>query len=457
MPANDPSLRQTEPFDRQPGQTADAEPVTEHLPGPRLALLFVVSMVSATGNTAMQSVMPSIGTQLRVSDTAISLAFTLSALLWAVFAPYWARRSDQRGRKAMMPLGLAAFSIHFLLGGFVLWLGLAGLIGGMIALVIFAVVRLLNGALGSATSSAVQAYVASRSAPADRTRVLALIASSMGLGTVIGPGLAPLLVLPVVGLAGPFIAFALFGFVTLAALRLYLPHDRPAFAGHGDIAPPPLMPRSAMPETGEPEDEPAPPPESKPPRLRWADPRVRGWTGAGACGGVAQVALISITGFLVLDRLGLRGDPHAGAAPVGLVMMCGAFATLLAQWGLIPMLRPGPRTAVISGMALAALGLTIWALAQDLHTIALGYSIASLGFGLHRPGFTSGASLAVSRREQGQVAGMVSSLFGAVYVAAPLTVWLYNTHPATIYLALPVLCLAAALAPSFGTRLAPAA
>lgn len=398
----------------------------------------MVSMVSVTGNTAMQSVMPSIGTELAIPDVAVSFAFTFSALLWAIFAPYWARRSDHRGRKAMMTLGLSAFSLHFFVCGGVLWLGLSGWINGWLALVLFAVVRLLNGAVGSATPTAVQAYVASRTVPADRTRVLSLIASSMGLSAVIGPGLAPLLVLPGIGLIGPFIAFGIFGLVTLVALRVYLPHDRPAFAAHGVIT----GPSGEETIDASPWDEGAAAPAA---RLRWGDRRVLGWAASAAIGGVSQVALISITGFMVLDRLGLRGDPLAGTGPVGLVMMSGAFATLLAQWGLIPMFRPSPRNSVMAGMGLAAVGLIIWAVGQDLHSIALGYAIASLGFGLHRPGFTSGASLSVGHSEQGQVAGIVGSITGAIYVSAPLSVWAYSHAPTVTFALMPLLCLAAAL------------
>ena len=431
-----PSQRSDDAFRRQdePGG-----PITTHLPGRRLALLFVVSMVSTTGNSAMLSVMPSIGTQLRIPDVVISLAFTFSALLWAIFAPYWARRSDQRGRKAMMTLGLAAFTAHFFIGGAMLWLGLSGWIGGWLALALFAAVRLINGALGSATPSAVQAYVASRTGPEDRTRALSLIASSMGLGTVIGPGLAPLLILPFVGLIGPFLAFGLFGLATIIALRLYLPHDRPAFPAHGGVTSP------SGEETFETGPWSEPDAASGAPRLRWGDPRVRGWIVSAAIGGTAQVALSAITGFLVLDRLGLRADPHGGAGPIGLVMMSGAFATLLAQWGLIPMLRPSPKTSVLAGMALAAVGMALWGMGQNLHAIALGYAIASLGFGLHRPGFTAGMSLAVSQAEQSQVAGIVSSMLGAIYVLSVLAVWLYGHEPVLIFTILPALCIIAAI------------
>ncbi|MBA4052826.1 MAG: MFS transporter, partial [Erythrobacter sp.] len=45
-----------------------------------MALLFMVMLVTAAGNTAMQSVMPSIGTALKVADVWISLAYSWSAL-----------------------------------------------------------------------------------------------------------------------------------------------------------------------------------------------------------------------------------------------------------------------------------------------------------------------------------------------------------------------------------------
>ena len=134
--------------------------------------------------------------------------------------------------------------------------------------------------------------------------------------------------------------------------------------------------------------------------------RARPWVVSGLLGGHAQAMVLGIAGFLVLDRLGLRDDPTAGAGPVGLVLMAGAIATLLAQWGLIPRLDLGPRAASLWGIAIAGLGTVVLGLGQNLHAIALGYSIASLGFGLFRPGNTSGTSLAVTRAEQGRPAGL---------------------------------------------------
>ncbi len=111
----------------------------------RIVLLFTVMLVTAAGNTAMQSVMPSIGTALGVSDVWISLAYSWSAILWVTCAPIWAKRSDRRGRKAMMALGLVGFASSMALCGIVLWAGLAGLIPALWTLILFALCRSLYG------------------------------------------------------------------------------------------------------------------------------------------------------------------------------------------------------------------------------------------------------------------------------------------------------------------------
>ena len=415
-------------FDPVKTRTAPQAPRSHAIPRSRMALLFMVMLTTAAGNTAMQSVMPSIGTSLGVDDVWISLAYSWSALLWVVCAPIWAERSDRRGRKAMMALGISGFIASFLLCGLMLWLGLAGILPAFWALLLFAAARSLYGGFGSAAPPAVQAYVASRTPRSERTQALSLIASSFGLGTVIGPALAPLMVMPVLGLAGPFLVFALIGAVTLIALRLRLPNDEPQFAARGSAYESPYSgsPTSEVAEeaSDDDEDEDYGP---EPGKLRWFEPRLRPWVICGLLGGHAQAMVLGIAGFLVLDRLGLRSDPMAGAGPVGLVLMAGAIATLLAQWGLIPRLNLGPRAASLSGIAIAAVGTIVLALGQNLHTIALGYSIASLGFGLFRPGTTSGTSLALTRAEQGRAGGITASVAGASFIYAPaLGVWLYN-------------------------------
>ncbi len=407
------------------------------LPRSRMALLFMVMLVTAAGNTAMQSVMPSIGTHLHIADVWVSLAYSWSALLWMLLAPFWARRSDRRGRKAMMALGLVGFAVSFALCGAALYAGLNGTISGLTAILLFAAARSLYGGFGSAAPPAVQAYVASRTSRAERTQALSMVSSSFGLGTVLGPALAPLLILPGIGLIGPFAAFTMAALVVLVLLRLRLPDDDPRFAGRGQILGEPFSassnPRMVEARGGDEEHVTsdraldAPPAGSLTGRLRWSDPRLRAWLAAGTLGGQAQSILLGVVGFLVLDRLDLRHQPDAAAGPIGLVLMSGAVATLLAQWGLIPLMRLGPRTSTLWGMGLVALGTLGMGAGKDLHAIATGFAVCSLGFGLFRPGFTSGASLAVTPAEQGQSAGIVAAVNGSAYIISPaIGVWLYN-------------------------------
>ena len=175
----------------------------------RFALLFSVMLVAAAGNTAMQSLLPAIGRELEVADIWVAAAFSLSALVWVAMAPVWARRADRRGRRALMRLGLYGFIASMAICGAALAAGLAGWLGGFGAFAIFMVGRTLYGAFGSASPpQAVQAYIAARTEGESRTNAISAIASSFGLGTIIGPAIAPLFIFAPLGLPAPLVVFA---------------------------------------------------------------------------------------------------------------------------------------------------------------------------------------------------------------------------------------------------------
>lgn len=406
------------------------------IPSGRMVILFLVMLIAAAGNTAMQSTLPAIASQLDVADVWVSLAFSWSALLWVFTAPIWARMSDRRGRKNLMTLGTCGFISSMGLCGMTLWLGLYGYLGAGLTFILFALFRSLYGGFGSAAPPAVQAYVAARTDRSERTKALSLLASSFGLGTVIGPAVAHFLVLPPFGLAGPLVLFALFGVGVLAALWAGLPADTPRFEARGSV---PSYPSAAQVTQLDVVDDngPAPLGSERPAqtlvRLSWRDERLLPWLIAGLVGGHAQAVLLGVTGFLVRDRLGLHDDPGGAVQAIGSVMFIGAMATLLAQWGLIPILSMNPKGSVIWGSILALSGVVMTAVSHNFYGISMGFALASLGFGLFRPGFTSGASLAVRRHEQGDVAGKIASINGGAYIAAPaLGVWLLNIwEPAT--------------------------
>jgi MFS family permease len=389
-------------------------------------LLYAAMLVAAAGNTALQSVMPAIGREIGIADFWVALAYTWSAVLWVLLAPYWAEKSDHHGRKALAVMGVSGFIVSMLLCGVALLAGLHGWIGGALTFGLFAVFRAIYGGLGCATPSATQAYLASKTRRSGRVAALSALSSSFGLGTIIGPAVAPLFVFPIVGLAGPLFAFAAIAIVVISAVFLWLPDDtKPRHgrrAGHGA---PMSYPSLASSPTGA-SIIAATAPKTR--RLKWNDPRIRGWIVAGVTSGHAQAATLACIGFYVIDRLHLA--PHGSQDSIAIVMMAGAASTLAAQWGLIPRLRLAPRSLILWGSLIAAAGLVITMLAADLYGIVLGFGITSLGFGFTRPGFTGGASLAVPLGEQGGVAGVVTAANGSSFILAPgIGILLYGIDP----------------------------
>jgi MFS family permease len=390
---------------------------------PHFLLLFAAMLVAAAGNTALQSVMPAIGREIGIADFWVAIAYTWSALFWVMLAPYWAEKSDRHGRKALTLMGLAGFIVSMLLCGLVLVAGLHAAIGGALTFILFGLFRAIYGALGCATPSATQAYLASRTRRSGRVAALSALSSSFGLGTIIGPALAPLFVLPFVGLPGPLFAFSLIGLLVFAAIWMWLPDDRfgrkfgrGAAMSYPSLATPPTG-ASVLAATS---------PRRK--RIKWNDPRIRRWSVAGVLAGHAQAATLTCLGFFIIDRLQLQ--PRGAEGPISIVMMAGASATLAAQWGLIPRLNASPKSLILWGALVAAVGLAGTMLARDLYGITIGFALASTGFGLTRPGFTGGASLAVPLAEQGGVAGVITAANGISFVAAPaLGMALYAIDP----------------------------
>ncbi|HEX6604222.1 MAG TPA: MFS transporter, partial [Sphingomicrobium sp.] len=189
-------------------------------------LLYSAMLVASSGNTALQSVMPAIGREIGIADFWVAIAYTWSAVLWVILAPYWAEKSDRHGRKALTIMGVSGFILSMLLCGVVLYLGLGGWIGGALTFGLFAIFRAIYGGLGCATPSATQAYVASKTRRSGRVAALSALSSSFGLGTIIGPAVAPLFVFPIAGLAGPLFAFAAIAAAVVAAIVAWLPNDR---------------------------------------------------------------------------------------------------------------------------------------------------------------------------------------------------------------------------------------
>jgi len=383
---------------------------TPMLPRSSFAIVCCISVAIAMGNTGLISVLPAIGRSIGIPDPMVAAIFSLSAICWALTSPIWARASDRYGRKPLMMIGLAGFMVSMTLCGFVVTAGLRQMAPAMAIFAMFLLARALFGVFGSASNPATQAYVVERTPKADRTQAISTLAGAFGLGTVLGPLFAPLLILPVVGLAGP-----LFGFTAIAAVMLFVVWR---FLPEVPVTPP--------------QDDVAEPAGGKGTPL-WRDPRVTPFLVYGFITAVCQTSQTQSLGFLIIDKL--QVTPTKAQGFIAVAMMFGAVAGLLAQWGLIRMFAMSPRHLLIWGAGLAAGGNLVVAFSPNYVVVVAGFALSMLGAGFARPGFTAGASLAVNMSEQARLAGAIAAVNGINVIFAPLFIMLYErNHPAPFLL-----------------------
>ena len=372
------------------------------------AALFATTLAMAIGNMGLISVMPAAGRALGISDVLIAGIFSLSALMWAIISPYWATRSDRRGRKPHILIGLGGFIFSMFGCGLVVLAGLKGVMASTVTFLGFLLIRSTYGMFGSASGAATQAYVADRTEGRQRVKAIAGLGGALSLGTILGPAIAPFLILPYVGLAGPMFMFGIAGIVILALVAVGLPSDR----AH----------RAARPRG-----------ESGPRFGIWRDPAVRPFLLYGFAMSSAQAANTYTLGFQVIDRLGL--PPVEAQSSIGIAMVAGAVAGLVAQWGLVGMCGMMPRALLRWGAALAFIGNVLIVTLPGFVSLVAAFALVCLGYGLARPGYSAGASLAAADGGQGAVAGAISSIAGAAIVVPPVVaVGLYEWVPSSPFI-----------------------
>lgn len=357
-------------------------------------LLFFCLMTSGIGNSILFAVLPPMVREIGMADIAVGAIYTISALLFTLCSQYWGTVSDQIGRRPVILIGLVGYALSMLAFATAVAGALAGWFGLMTTFLTLAISRAAFGMIGSAAGPAAQAYVADRTRPDQRTAALARMTSAFALGAALGPaiaaGLAPFTgyVMPLVLVAGAALAGAV-------AVHLLVPENRPPRPQSGS--------RGGMAQ-----------------RLMLAlDPRVRMILVIGVVSWVIQGGALQTVNFHIMDALGIAARDALPLA--GIVLTLGALAGIAAQMGVVPLARLAPRTAMVAGLVVTALGMAVLMVSAQLGVIALGFCLASFGMGLTRPGMTAAASLAVTPEEQGGAAGVAAATAGVGFVLAPFT------------------------------------
>jgi MFS family permease len=372
-------------------------------------ILFVSLVCMGAGQTVLFNILPPLSRQLGLSTVQTTSVFAVSAAVWVVTSTYWGRKSDRWGRKPVMLLGLLAFALSFalfatvMLGGLRHWIPVVAVFPLMIAS------RSIYGLLGSGTQPASQAYVADRTAPAERLQGVATVGSAFGLGTTVGPAIASLFA--VLGLLAPFYFISALALASAAMIWFLLPERTP--------------PKER---------------EYVRSQLKWYDRRILPFVIFAIGLSTASTVPIQTMGFFFMDVLHVKPEAAAQFNMIG--QMSSSMAALFAQLVLIQRVRISARAMTNWGLGAALACSLIFLLSGQFGPLVVALALSGLGFGMARPGFTSGASLSVAPHEQGAVAGIIGGASAMGFIAGPLIGYMYEWSPYIPYTFMGVLMVA---------------
>ncbi len=361
------------------------------------AILFVGLMVFAMGQTILFALAGPVARDIGLAEWQIGAIVSAAAIMFVLVSPVWGRLSDRWGRRTVISGGLFAYGVTTLMFAAVLYAGLQGWVGAALAFAGLLGARLLYALLSGGIQPASMALMADVTSARDRSAGLALIGAGFGLGAVLGPALAAMLVR--FGVLTPLFTVAALSAVMAVLTRVWIREPvRHVASGQGGL-----------------------------------DARIdlRALAPALALAFGAYVAISTLqqtTAFYIQDFTG--SDAARAAQLSGYAFMALAAATLLVQGAVVQAFKPTPSRMLGIGLPLSALGVAVYLAAPNLIWVIAGFAVMGAGFGLVQPGINAFASLQVDAGRQGGVAGYAQAAAAGGFVVGPLAgTLLYGLTP----------------------------
>ena len=416
-------------------------PSSPLLTNPTLRALVAIALFTYTAQNMLNVSIAPLSRALNLPEWIVGAAVSLAAAAVTALSQFWGRRSIAWGRRRVILLALFLALTAGTLFSAAVWARAAGYIGAFLAAgAIMAARGPFFGAAVAAIPPTGQALVAEVTPDeASRVRGTSAFSGAINLSVMIGS-----LVSSALGawwIFGPVHATPIFVLIALAIALIWLPRDG------ASTRPRRRLPRLSAEDTTPEKATPASSTESAdtytasgakattelPPRVRWTDRRIAPWIasvfGIYFANGVVQITM----GFLVQDRGGL--EPAPAVSVTALMLLANAAGAMLMQLIVVPRLGWSPRRLLRAGMTLALVALTCLTIAPSLWALAVSTFAMGVASGMASPGYSAGASLAVSAREQGGIAGVINATGAITWIVAPVSATaLYGWMPLSPFL-----------------------
>ncbi|MEZ7673082.1 MFS transporter [Pauljensenia sp. 20925_1_27] len=435
-------------------------PSSPLLTNPTLRALVAIALFTYTAQNMLNVSIAPLSRALDLPEWIVGAAVSLAAAAVTALSQFWGRRSIAWGRRHVILLALFLALTAGTLFSAAVWARAAGYIGAFLAAgAIMAARGPFFGAAVAAIPPTGQALVAEVTPDeASRVRGTSAFSGAINLSVMVGSLMSS--ALGAWWIFGPVHATPIFVLIALAIALIWLPRDGASTGPRRRL--PRLTGEDAEPEQAAPASstEPTKPTATTvadnasagttdgdlPPRVRWTDRRIAPWIasvfGIYFANGVVQITM----GFLVQDRGGL--DPAPAVSVTALMLLANAAGAMLMQLIVVPRLGWSPRTLLRTGMTLALVALACLTIAPSLWALAASTFAMGVASGMASPGYSAGASLAVSAREQGGIAGVINATGAITWIVAPVSATaLYGWMPLSPFvLALSLVALSCACA-----------
>ncbi|MFS2221399.1 MFS transporter [Pantoea sp. B65] len=354
------------------------------------------------GQTLLYTILGPASRIIGISEFGVGIIVTTAALIITLCSGLWGKIIFRVGSRNAYLSGMIFYAVGTLSLALALKFCLNHIISATTAFLMLLLIRCLTGALTAGIHPAAMTYISETTSKIERGPGMALIASAYSIGAVIGPLLGSSL--GSVSIALPlYIAAGMAFFGTLAGYFILKP------------------------ETKREKEK-----TKKKNAIKITDRRVFPVFIGISCTYMAFSAFQQTISFYIQDVYSLKED--IAIKQTGITVSLMALMMILIQLFYIQIMKPDTKKLLHIGSALTMLGFLLLIFSRE-HIVTSYFSAGLLGagFGMMIPAMQSSASLAVSKEEQGGVAGFLfgASAFG--YVIGPvLGTLIYSSSP--IYL-----------------------
>ncbi len=347
---------------------------------------------------------------LGFNEFQVGLIFSISALAWIFFSPFWGRLSDRIGRSKVFILGIIGFAISLFLFAAIIKFAQIYPISFSLLFVLLIGARLINGLLGSAVRPSAGGRIADITDMTNRTSGFARLDAGWQFGVVLGP-VAVGLIMWISGnnLLMPFIFLSLLGLLIGFFNFKVLRKDDSAFINNEETMP-----------------------------LKFTDERVFPSLVIASFLGVSNACIVLTSSLFVNDVILQSSEDLYFFVSIGFAIV--AFSGLLTQLFIVDKYSLNPKSLVFIGLFLMSVVFYLLSNINDLLSFYILLAIFGFGGGLARPGNVSILSLSIERYEQGSASGLMGTVFPLGHLLTPFSIMpLYMLSPSYPYLLISIL------------------